>query len=327
MARIKFLLPLAFLVLASCATGPSISPPSHNWIQQTEQQAIDNGVLPQTAHAALDRFAPNPRVVELDKKQPETTITFDHYVQNTINDARVRKGAELMREYATDLSAIEQQTGVPPHIIMALWGIESSYGRNMGSFDTINSLATLAYEGRRADFFRGELFAALHIVDQEHLNVSDLRGSWAGAMGQCQFMPSTYLTYAVDGDADGKRDIWNDPVDVMWSIANYLSKLGWRPELNWGQEVALVQPIEPKEFGLQVTHDVAAWARNGVANPDGSDIPDSDVQTSVLQPDAAAEEYYMVTDNFRTIMKWNHSTYFALSVGLLSDDIKKAAGL
>jgi len=321
----------ALVLLASCAhaqTAPTETPiPTDlNWLQLTEQQAIDNGVSPDTVHAALDTFTPNPHVIALDQKQPESTITFDAYRHNIITPARIKKGAELMQLYADQLRDIETRTGVPPQIVVALWGIESSFGQNMGDYETVNSLATLAYEGRRADFFRSELFAALHILDQEHLTASQLRGSWAGAMGQCQFMPSTYLKYAADGDNDGRIDIWTHPADVMASIANYLSAEGWKPDLTWGREVK-ADEVDTSEVGLTVTHTLAEWAAAGVRNADGTALPKRDLSTSLIQPDGANGNgsdgaNFLVYDNFRALMRWNRSTYFATSVGLLADQIK-----
>ena len=311
-------------LLASCAQATPLRTASeYTWLQQLEQQAVDDGVTVETVRAALDGFIPNPRVVELDQKQPETTVSFATYRRNTVTPTRVKKGAELMRHYASELNEIEQRTGVPPQIVVALWGIESSYGHNMGDFETVNALATLAYQGRRADFFRSELIATLHILDQEHKTASELHGSWAGAMGQCQFMPSTYLKYAVDGDNDGHRDIWNDPIDVMASIATYLAAEGWKRELTWGREVE--GNIATSEIGLTQTHSLSEWAAQGVTSIDGSPLPQRDLQASFVQPDDANGEGFLVYDNTRALMRWNRSTYFALSVGLLADEIKQNA--
>ena len=326
MAKIRFtpsIFCAAGILLCFGAQAASLLTQSEvQWIEQTEQQAIEDGVTSETAHAALDGFVPNPRVVELDQKQPETTVTFDTYRSNTVTRARVKKGAELMSRYADQLDAIEARTGVPAQVTVALWGIESSFGQNIGGFETINSLATLAYEGRRADFFRTELFAALHIIDQEHMNIPDLRGSWAGAMGQCQFMPSTYLKYALDGDGDGRRDIWNNSVDALASIANYLSAEGWQSDLTWGREVE-ANGIDASEVGLTQTHSLQEWADKGVTNSDGSPLPHRDLQASLIKPDGAEGASFLVYENFRALMRWNRSTYFATSVGLLADAIKQ----
>jgi len=326
MAQIKWFYTVAMTagLLVSCAhAAPLRTSSEYTWLQQLEQQAVDDGVSVDTVHEALDNFMPNPRVVELDQKQPEGTVSFATYRHNTITPARVKKGAELMQRYTDELAAIEARTGVPPQIVVALWGIESSYGRNMGDFETVNALTTLAYQGRRADFFRAQLLAALHILDQEHRIASELRGSWAGAMGQCQFMPETYLKHAVDGNNDGHRDIWGDPVDVMASIANYLAAEGWKRELTWGREVEA--NVSPAEVGLTQTHSLPEWTTKGVTSFDGAPLPPRDLQASLVQPDEAKGASFLVYDNTRALMHWNRSTYFALSVGLLADEIKRNA--
>jgi membrane-bound lytic murein transglycosylase B len=342
--RTSFLAPAvvllaAAMVLVSCETTPEGSqqqryqPPYQQysqtyqplsaWVQQVEQEAIADQVSPVTVHQALDNFMPNPRVAQLDQKQPEGTISFAAYKANTITPDRIAKGADLMHRYADFLSGIEVRTGVPPQIVVALWGIESSYGANMGSFEVVNSLATLAYVGRRAPFFRSELMAALHVIDQEHMDVSQLRGSWAGAMGQCQFMPSTYLRYAVDGDGDGRRDIWSDPVDVLASIANYLQAEGWHRDTPWAREVITSgSSIDPSEVGLTQARTIEEWSEMGVVGTDGMPLSQPGVQASLLQPDGAGGASFLAFDNVRALMRWNHSTYFAVSVGLLADEIK-----
>ncbi len=335
--KLSRLFVVALVLVASCAQQNQNNAPSsvagaiparptaavREWIRDTEQQAMADGVSPATVHAALDNFVPNPRVEELDRKQPETTITFDAYRHNVVGTVRIHKGADLMRDHAAQLATIEQRTGVPPQIVVALWGIESNFGQNMGGFETVNSLATLAYEGRRADFFRSELIVALHILDQEHMRPDQLRGSWAGAMGQCQFMPSTYWKYAVDADGDGKRDIWNSTDDALASIANYLSAIGWQRNLGWGHEVALAAPIDASEMGLGQSHSLAEWAAKGVTYPDGSALPQNDIEASLLQPDGVGTTAFLAFTNIPVVMRWNHSTYFALSVGLLSDGIAR----
>jgi membrane-bound lytic murein transglycosylase B len=325
MARIRllcFVFALGTLFTVASQAQPLQTASDYAWMQQIEQQAVTDGVSPEVVHVALDNFSPDPHVLELDQAQPESTITFETYRRNTVSAARVRKGADLMRRYENQLADIEQRTGVPPQIVVALWGVESSFGQNMGNFETVNALATLAYGGRRADLFRTELIAALHIIDQEHVAVADLRGSWAGAMGQCQFMPTTYLKHAVDGDGDGRRDIWSDPMDVLASIANYLASEGWRRELTWGREVD-PGATTTADVGLAQTKSLPEWSDKGVTNPDGSALPQRDLQASLIQPDGTGGASFLVYDNLRALMRWNHSTYFAVSVGLLADEIKR----
>ena len=336
MARLNYLsLFFAACFLASCAgdsqTSVSLNkvipntPPPASWLQQIEQQAIDSGVSASVVHDALDNFVPNPRVVELDRKQPEVTITFADYRQNNVTSSRASHGGELLREYALQLKAIEARTGVAPQVIVALWGMESSFGRSPGNFEIVNSLATLAYEGRRADFFRAELINALRILEREHKAPSDLRGSWAGAMGQCQFMPSTYLKYAVDGDGDGKADIWNNSIDALASIANYLASIGWQNDKAWGFEVE-AGPMPSSEVGLGQSRTLSEWTGKGVTLSNGGALPQGYWQASLLQPDGGDGSSFLVSDNVRALMRWNRSTYFAVSVGLLSDGIKRNSG-
>ena len=291
------------------------------WLEELQRQAIGEGIDPATVHAALDDFTPNARVLELDQKQPEGTVSFATYRRNTITPARVRKGAELMRLYARELAAIEAQTGVPPQIVVALWGIESSFGQNMGGFEVVNALATLAYEGRRAEFFRGELLAALRVLEREGLRPSEMRGSWAGAMGQCQFMPTTYLKYGADGNGDGRIDIWGDTADVLASIAHYLAAEGWRRDLAWVRQVHAVS-VSAEEIGLARTHTLEEWAAMGVTNLDGTPLPRRPLRASLVQPDSESGERFLVYDNLRALMRWNRSTYFAVSVGLLSEAVR-----
>ncbi len=317
------LLGLSLIILAlvtACASAtPLRTMPSATWLDQLQQDAINQGISPTVVHEALDDFRPNPRVVELDQRQPESTITFEKYRRNTISAERVRKGAELMRLYAAPLADIEARTGVSAPVVVALWGIESSYGENPGNFEVVNSLATLAYEGRRSAYFRKELINALRILERENMTSAQLRGSWAGAMGQCQFMPSTYLKYAYDAHGDGKSDIWNDPADVMASIANYLAAEGWQRGQPWGYEVK--GPVSLADVGMTQKRPVHQWASMNLVSAGGRSLPQSNQPASLVQPDGQAGPSFLVYDNVRALMRWNKSTYFAVSVGLLADEI------
>jgi membrane-bound lytic murein transglycosylase B len=207
-------------------------------------------------------------------------------------------------------------------MIVALWGIESNFGGNTGGFDVIPSLATLAYDGRRAAFFRRELLAALRALDDEKIDSSLMRGSWAGAMGQCQFMPTTYLRHAVDHDGDGRRDIWDNEADVFASIANYLVAEGWQGGRIWGREVRLKRPLPPEEIGLENRRGLAEWSKKGVQTPGGRPLPVAAMEASLIQPDGPGGRSFLVYDNFRALMRWNRSTYFAVSAGLLADRLR-----
>jgi membrane-bound lytic murein transglycosylase B len=311
----------ALIFSASCAhAAPLRTKSSLAWLHQIQAEAIEAGISPDIVHKALDDFVPNPRIIELDQKQPENIITFEDYRRGILNPLRVNKGRALRRLYAAELNAIEARTGVPSEIIVALWGIESNFGNNLGGFEVIDALATMAYEGRRAAFFQRELFTALRILEQENLSPEDLRGSWAGAMGQCQFMPSTYLKFAVDGDGDGKRDIWNNPIDSLASIANYLAAEGWRRGLSWGREVES-GGLPENLIGFETALSLKEWSDKGITNLGGSLLPQHAVQASYVQPDGENGSRFLVYDNFQALRRWNRSTYFALSVGLLADRI------
>ena len=317
-------MPIVLFVLLLLVALPAHAAPEDfaDWLQNLEQEAINEGISPQTVHEALDNVMVDDQVVELDHKQPETTATFESYVSRIVSPDRVEEARDMLEFNAATLRIVSQRYGVPPEIIVALWGIESRFGRNSGDREVIDSLVTLAYEGRRADFFRSQTKDALRILDQEHISSSALRGSWAGAMGQCQFMPSTYLKYAVDFDGKGMRDIWNNRADVFASIANYLAAEGWDRNMTWGREVELEEEVDPADIGLDHQKSLAEWSRDGVRNLDGSQLPVRDLNASLVQPDGPNGRSFLVYDNYRALMKWNRSTYFATAVGLLADRMK-----
>ncbi|MGE3622426.1 MAG: lytic transglycosylase domain-containing protein [Bdellovibrionales bacterium] len=297
--------------------------PFHTWLQVLATEAIASGISENTVRSALAEVEMDDRVIDRDRTQPENTVTFDTYSANVINNSRIKQGRELVQENAALLNDIFSRYGVPPEVIVALWGIESNYGRNTGGFNIIGSLATLAYEGRRANFFRKELLNALRILDQEHISGSDgLRGSWAGAMGQCQFMPSTFLRHAVDYNGDGHRNIWTDKADVFASIANYLAAEGWDRNVTWGRRVLLTRPIPAGSAGLDNKLTLEQWQGMGVRSANGDPLPALPYQASLVQPDGPDGRSFLVYDNFRALMRWNRSTYFASSVGILADKIK-----
>lgn len=223
----------------------------NNWLSGFKTKALQNGISQSTVTSALDGLKPVKKVIKLDKKQPETQQTREEYLAKVINNARIQKGRQMMAENKALLADISKQTGVEPEFIVALWGLETGYGENIGNYNVIASLATLAYEGRRREFFEGELMSALLIVDEHHATAAEMRGSWAGAMGQCQFMPSSYLAYAVDYNRDGRIDIWSSKEDVLASIANYLSTIGWGKDkaqkekalMNWNKSSYFVASV------------------------------------------------------------------------------------
>ncbi|MEJ0063547.1 MAG: lytic murein transglycosylase [Alphaproteobacteria bacterium] len=292
------------------------------WMRDFRQDATQAGISAR-ALSALNGLAPDADVIELDQKQPEHKITFAEYLPKVMSADRIRRGKRLLAEHEARLDKIEERYGVPGKYIVALWGIESSFGVSPGNFSVLQSLSTLAYEGRRADFFRGELLDALRILDSEHVGPDVLSGSWAGAMGQCQFMPSTYLRYAVDGDGDGKRDIWNSLPDIFASMARYLQAEGWKAGQEWGMAVKPPRAVAPRLVGLTQAQPLTVWKKLGFKSIHG-EILDADSATmySLVQPDGPKGPSYLAGNNFKTLMRWNRSTYFATTVGLLADRIE-----
>lgn len=300
----------------------------NQWLIDVRKEARAQGVSEKTVRAALpDTLKPIPRVLELDKKQPEKTKTINEYLKSVVSDVRIKTGSEKMSSHAAILKKISEQYGVEPQVMVALWGIETNFGQNTGGFNIIPALATLAYDGRRSAFFREELIKALHILDEGHISLANMKGSWAGAMGQCQFMPSSFHRFAEDYNQDGKRDIWATHADVFASTANYLSKSGWKKGEPWGRKVLLPKTLDKSLLGLDVgTKSLQYWHDKGVRLPDGKPIPFEGVyQAAIIQPKGMVGEGYIVYDNYRVIMKWNKSTYFATAVGTLADKIKVRA--
>lgn len=317
---------LAFFVAAQIPhASATTTQPFQEWLEGARQEALQQGISRRTVDQALGNVTPIERVIELDRRQPEGRLTFADYRQRVINQNRINQGRRLMREHATLLNEVSARYGVQPEYIVSLWGLETSFGANTGGFDIVPALATLAWDGRRGEFFRRELMTALRILDEGHIDHANMRGSWAGAMGQNQFMPSSFISYAVDGSGDGRKDIWNNLADVFASTANYLAQHGWKGDERWGRAVSLPSGFNPDLIGLEVKKPLAEWRRMGVTQPNGQPIPVVDhMQGSIVAPDGVSGPTYIVYDNFRTIMRWNRSTYFATTVGLLADSI--AAG-
>ena len=290
------------------------------FIAGVKTEGAQQGLSPSTL-AILDGIAPIDKVVELDHRQPEFTATFKGYLKAIMKPKRIAAGRKQMKQNRDLLQAVGNKYHVQPRFIVSLWGIESGFGQSMGTYSVPASLATLAWEGRRAAFFKGELMNALTIIDKGDVPAAQMIGSWAGAMGQCQFMPSTYLKYAQDWDGNGKRDIWHSRGDVLASTANYLSQIGWRDDRGWGRPVKLPAHFDSHLLGLDTQKTMKEWAKLGVVSADGKKLPARDWNSSVILADGKSGPAFLVTDNFRAIMTWNHSTLFALSVGHLADAI------
>jgi len=290
------------------------------WLQGLRQEALRKGISQTTVNSALSGIRPQSRIIELDRKQPEGKLTFAQYKKRIISQQRIDKGRAMYRKHRKMLEVVAEHYGVPAQYIVALWGIETSYGAITGGFNVIEALATLAHDGRRSEFFRSELFNALRILDQGHIPHNEMLGSWAGAMGQNQFMPSSFFSFAVDGNGDGRRDIWTSLPDVFASTANYLSKSGWKADERWGRKVHLTQPIPAHLTGRDVKLPLSQWKAMGVKTAQHFELPVvRGMKASLVQPDGAGGESYLAYQNYDVIMKWNRSLYFATSVGLLAD--------
>ncbi|HLI12813.1 MAG TPA: lytic murein transglycosylase [Alphaproteobacteria bacterium] len=309
------------VLLGLASTGHANDKDFATWLQGVRKEALSRGISQATLNTALANVAPIPRVIELDHKQPEFTMTFAEYLARVVPESRVAKGRQLLDENRQVLEQVSSVYGVQPRFIVALWGIESDFGRLTGDFQIVPALATLAYDGRRSSYFRGELMAALKILDLHYIDLPTLRGSWAGAMGQNQFMPSSYLRYAVDFNGKGKRDIWHNQADVFASTANFLLHAGWHSDETWGREVRLPAGFEPRLADLAVKKPVTEWTALGVKCADGSPLPEQGLEGSIVLPGGEGGPAYIVYENYRAILKWNRSNFFATAAGLLADRI------
>lgn len=290
-----------------------------------QQEALEKGFDSELVEGVITDLSYRPTVVKSDKNQPEKKITLDSYLATRVPDWKVKQAIELYEAHKGLLDQIGHKYGVQPRFIVALWGNESNFGNIQGKFPVFSALASLAYEGRREALFKKQFFAALQIVQEGHISASALKGSWAGAMGQSQFMPTSFLHYAVDYDGDGKKDIWQTPADVFASIANFLASEGWDENYTWGRQVKLVDGYQGEHQGLGKGDFVSlsVWQSRGVRKFDLSDLPSADIKASLIMPDGLNGRIYLVYNNFHTLMKWNRSSYFGISVSYLADRIKK----
>ncbi len=322
MFKINLLFLSLFLIMFS-STAVKADDKFDAWVIDFKKEAIRQGVSKAMVDKAMAQAKkPIARIIELDRRQPEGTMSFAQYKKRVINDARIEQGRRLYKKHKILLDKTAKKYGVPAQYMVALWGIETSYGNNTGGFGVIPALATLAYDGRRSSFFKKELINALKILDAGHISLNKMKGSWAGAMGQNQFMPSSFHAFAVDGNNDGKRDIWTSLPDVFASTANYLSKSGWKEDQRWGRRVVIPASFTKNMVGLKVKHNLSTWKNMGVTLPNGAAIPVvKGMKASIVVPDGLKGDAYLVYDNYRVIMRWNKSTYFATSVGLLADQI------
>lgn len=293
----------------------------NSWLQEFRQRALAQGISQQALDRAFQGVRVDEKVIELDRKQPEGWMTLLEYVERTVSSKRVATGKEKLRQYKTLLLQTEKAYGVPAEILIALWGKETDFGGFTGNSETISSLATLAFEGRRRQFFEKELMNAIQVMAYMNMTPRTMKGSWAGAIGQCQFMPSNYLTYAVDGNRNGKTDLWNEMEDVFPSMANLLRHEGWQAGAGWGQRITMPHGFDKSIIGRdKQAQSVSYWEQRGVRF--NQPIPKSAQQAIRLyQPDGPQGPAYALYHNFDVLMRWNRSGYFAVAVGRLADKI------
>lgn len=297
------------------------------WLDSVKQEALARGISQTTLERALNQTRPIDKVLDLDQRQPEFIDTFWNYIDRRITPERIQKGRDHLDKHQPLLASIENRHKVPPRFLVAFWAMETNFGQYTGGFPVIDALATLAYDARRAEFFRGELLAALEILDAGHIDVAGMSGSWAGAMGQMQFMPTTFQNYALDADGDGRADLWNSLPDAFASAANYLDRIGWQADEIWGREVKLPRTFDWRLAGLDTKKTVKSWAALGVTLADGEALPASYSQGSVLLPQGHEGPAFLVYRNFEVIMTWNRSINYALSVALLADRLRGMPGI
>ena len=296
------------------------------WVAAFRTTALAAGIDEQTLHAAFDEARYLPRIVDLDRAQPEFTRSVWDYLDSAVTAQRVAQGQDKLLQLSSETEAAASRYGVPPSVVVAIWGIESNYGSNYGNVPVIDALATLGFEGRREEWARGQLLAALKILQNGDIARARMIGSWAGAMGQTQFLPSVYLAHAVDADGDGRRDIWDSMADVMASTANFLAHSGWQANQPWGIEVRLPPGFDVGRADAELRQPSAQWASEGVQTVDGAPLPEL-ADASVLLPAGARGPAFLVGPNFRAILRYNNSNSYALAVGLLAQRLAGGPGV
>ena len=291
-----------------------------SWLADFKAEAKAANISPQTIHKTLKGAKLLPRVIVFDRGQPEFITPFLSYVDRRVTPNQIALGRLLMQQHNVLLNNIEAQYGVPKNILIAFWGLETSYGQNKGNFGLPSSLMTLAYEGRRAAFFRSQLLDTMRIVDAGHNTVAGMRGSWAGAMGQMQFMPSTFIKYGVDADGDGRINMMSSLPDIFSSAANYLTKVGWRDNEAAAIEIKLPNNFDLSQAQLNNRKRSADWAKLGVLTIDNKALPDQE-NAAILLPQGWQGPVFMVFSNFDVIMDWNRSVNYGLSIVHLADQL------
>ncbi|NQZ11808.1 MAG: lytic murein transglycosylase [Algicola sp.] len=296
-------------------------------VTKLQHQAKDQGVSQQIIQTNLATVTRDAKVIEYDRRQPEFSESFDSYFNKRVNLWRIEKGRKMLAEHKKLLLNLQHTYGVPPHYLMSFWGLETNFGTYKGKMSIIRSLVTLACDPRRSEFFTNELMLALKLAQRESLDPKTMLGSWAGAMGHTQFMPSAYMQYAVDGDGDKKVDLWNSIPDALTSAANFLNHLGWKPGFRWGREVSLTEDFGYQNSGMDNAKLLTHWGKMGVSKTNGKSIEAAQIEAALLIPGGHKGPAFLVYDNFSVIMRWNHSQFYAIAVGRLADRISGSGKL
>jgi len=296
------------------------------FLDQVRKTATEQGVSKSTIDKAFFELTPRPSVISSDKAQAEFNQNFWHYVNKRVNKVRLNNGKDTLKNNASLLNKTSEKYGVPAYVIVAFLGLESNYGNYMGNESLIRSLATLAYDQRRSKFFTRELIAVLKLMDKDTIPF-DATGSWAGAMGAVQFMPTNVIAYGIDANNDGKVDLWNEKADIYASAANFLNKLGWKKGEKWGREALIPKNFDYQLTGLNNEKTVNEWAALGVRRGNNLNLPKSNFKASLIVPMGHRGPAFLVYRNFDVIMGWNRSILYALSVAYLSDRLNGYAKL
>ncbi|MCF8534134.1 MAG: lytic murein transglycosylase [Reyranella sp.] len=319
----------SFAATTALLAGPAFAQSGdyRECLQTIKTEAMRQGVPAGVADKAFQGLTPDQKVIDLDSRQPEFSLTYGKYVGNTVTADRIVKGQQRMAQHRTLLEALQAEYGIPPQYIMAFWGIETNYGSFMGDFRVVRSVSTLACMTKRTAFFSNETVQALRILNMNHMTSGEMRGSWAGAMGNMQFMPSTFTKWAVDRDGNGKIDIWNSLPDAFASAANFLRGIGFKPGLPSSEEVVLPNGFPLDQADSSVEKPVRAWAAMGIKKAGGAALPAVDDAASILLPAGFRGPAFIIYPNFKAVMNWNRSTLYALSVGILARQIAGGPGV
>jgi membrane-bound lytic murein transglycosylase B len=312
-------LALALVGLAAPLASATAEEPFDAWRARLRAEVLQKGISAATFDNAFKGVTPIAEVIDKDRNQPEFTMTYAEYMARVVTPARVATARQKLVDERALLARISARYGVAPRFIVALWGIESNFGTRAGTYPVIGALATLAYDGRRSRYFRQELIAALRIVEAGHITADRMTGSWAGAMGQSQFMPTSFLRFAADGDGDGREDIWGNTADVFASAANFLARSGWQGDQTWGRPVRIPASFNAGLAGARTRKPLREWEKLGVRDADGGRLPARNLTAQVVLPDGAGGPAFVAYENFRVIRRWNPSDFFALAVGQLAD--------